>query len=258
MIQRTPLLTAILLSAMLAGCSDGPASGEISDRNFTNTVQGDATVDIVQEENPIHDATPPGVPDDSTPECVPETVPAEQYHCVEPSTSISIHFMEMPEPGAESYQAYLTGTAPAMHLDVITMDGVMGNMNFTDDVDYSLEEAGFDTIEVRYGNFVYATAPFADGEQAFTLAPGLDAVTANGTFRGNLLTVTVAGLPMNGTYTGHLYQLGADGTTPESVEHFPVQNGVVEYEANEDLDEYVEFHIHVADSKIQLFQATIE
>jgi hypothetical protein len=70
--------------------------------------------------------------------------------------------------------------------------------------------------------------------------------------------VDIQGLPETGTFHGYLYR--ADGTGAlQQVQQFPnLTNGQQTLTAPQPIPDYEEFHIHLGDSRINVFKATIE
>jgi len=113
-------------------------------------------------------------------------------------------------------------------------------------------------VELRMGSFLLATASAAEGANAFALAEGLGAVSATGSYEGKVLNVTVSNLPANGTYMGRLYLMDEESGLLTPGDFFPVRPGQpTEHEAEFDVADYAEFHVHVGTSSINLVKSTI-
>ena len=161
--------------------------------------------------------------------------------------------MALPTPDASGYHVFLTGTA-ARDLGALVADAA--NMwelaiNYTEDL-----SAGVTGVELRMGDLVLATASGGEGTNTFTVASDL-APSVQGTYRGKVLNVTVGGLPANATYTGRLYALDAESGLLTPGDFFPLAVGAPsEHEAEINIEEYSEFHVHVGTSSVNLYKAT--
>lgn len=249
-----PLVALSLLTlAALAGCSDGPAKGDLVAIAGTPAIEGTIQSNYTAEVRPYPNPLPGGEPPCAPPQAPP---PAEQ--CVEPSSEFTVHMMSLPEPDGNGYAIYLVGgSIGERQLVSLNSEGAgMYGATTSDDEDLSTQ---FERFELRMGDFVVATAPKDEGSQAFSATPALSAVTVTGSYNGRTLTVDVQGLPGDGPYVGRLYKEGTSPGNLTAVESFPIVAGAQEFEVKEagSVDDYVEFHIHVGNSKIYLYQATI-
>ncbi|MHB1262630.1 MAG: hypothetical protein ACYC2H_13060 [Thermoplasmatota archaeon] len=254
MSRATLVVLAVLAVTALAGCSKAPPSGELSGgASGVALMSGDiATNEYTPAEYPAGQVPvigqdpracpPPGVPN------VPQCVPA--------SSSFDIHVMVLPAPDASGYKAFLVGAAGELELGMVEPDDAgMWRGNAT--VEGRDVSGNYTSIEIRMGSFVYATASSAAGAQPFVLAPGLDAIIAEGSYEGKTLNVTVSGLPVNGTYVGRLYSCDPESKLLTVAETFPVANGGNEFAAPLNIADYAEFHVHVGTSLINLYKTTI-
>lgn len=239
-------LTSLVALAFLAGCSDAPPAGDLVAAGTTLPYEGTATNAYQAASSP--DPTGNGL-------CAPPAVPVDELHCVDAKTTITVHLMELPEPDGNGYAVVLTGASGEKNLgNLVPATGGMYDFSYEIDEDYSTM---YDTIQVRMGDFLYATAPAAEGAQVFSLAPGVNGVTATGSYDGKMLDVDVQGLPEGSSYTGRLYILGEDGVL-NNVATFDLAPGANHYEDEDrNIGDYAEFHIHVGNSKINLYKATI-
>lgn len=244
------LSTALLLAAFLAGCSDGPASGTFTPADAGLVVDGTATVDYTAASSPAQD--PQGNPL-CPPTAVPPTGPVT--HCVEAATTIDGHFMSLPEPDGNGWAVYGMGPSAERQLVLLTpAAGGMYNFNYTAEQDLSTT---YTTIEARMGDFTYATAPATEGAQVWTIAP-IAGITVTGSFKGKTLDIDVSNIPGNGTkLLGRLYMLAEDGNMTPTAQ-FDILPGANHYEDEDNaIGKYAEFHIHVGNSKINLYKSTI-
>ena len=252
MATRQVLALTLLAFAALAGCSDGPASGDIE------AIPGPVSVDGTTN-NQYTAANYPYQPNPVNQEqiCPPETAPEAVEKCTHPSTTFDIHFMSLPEPDGNGYAIYMMGgTVGERQLAILADKGNgMWGVNLTEEGDLSTQ---FERMELRMGSFVLASAPAAAGSQAFQPNPGLSAVTVTASYKGATLTLDVANLPGEGPFVGRLYTPAIDGGNITLAESFPIVAGAQEFEAQQaDIGDYAEFHIHVGNSKIYLYQGTI-
>ncbi|MHB1262567.1 MAG: hypothetical protein ACYC2H_12725 [Thermoplasmatota archaeon] len=252
MSRATLVILTVLAVTMLAGCSKAPPSGELSGgASGVALMSGDiATNTYAPAQYPAGQVPVIGQDPQFCPPAAPN-VP----QCVPASSSFDLHIMVLPAPDASGYKAFLVGAAGELELGIVEPDDAgMWRGNRTLDGDVS---GNYSAIEVRMGAFVLATASSAAGAQPFVLAPGLDAVAAEGRYEGKTLTVTVSGLPMNGTFAGRLYTCDPESKLLTVAETFPVSNGANEFAAALNIADYAEFHIHVGTSLINLHKATI-
>jgi hypothetical protein len=250
MSRATLVVLALVAVTALAGCSKAPPSGELASGASAVAIDGSATVVYVEEVRPAGSVPVPGVPDLA---CGPAGSP-QQVQCVDASSSFTIHFMALPTPEGQ-YEVVLVNATGSVPLGALVADANnMYELNTTIAEDYT---GRFDRLELRMGEFVLATATPAEGTNPFSPAPGLDAVSATGSYRGKVLNVTVSGLPANATYTGYLYTLDETSGLLTRNEPFPVQNGANEYTAPLNIKEYAEFHIHVGTSMVNVYKTTI-
>jgi hypothetical protein len=250
MSRVTLVVLAVLAVTALAGCSKAPPSGELAAGASAVAVSGDAMVTYVAKVRPASAVPNPALQDAL---CSPAPQTPPQTQCVDPSSSFKVHFMALPTPEGE-YEVVLANSSGILPLGMLAMDANnMYELNKTLDKDYT---GAFDRLELRMGDFVFATAPTAAGANPFALADGLSAVSATGTFKGKVLNVTVSGLPAAGSFVGRLYTCDPESKLLTSAETFPVHNGGNEFTAPLDIAEYAEFHIHVGTSLINLYKTT--
>ncbi|HJQ93816.1 MAG TPA: hypothetical protein VJ874_05980 [Candidatus Thermoplasmatota archaeon] len=249
MSRATLVVLAVLAVTALAGCSKAPPSGDLSPGAMPLAIEGSATIDYTAEERPAGQ-----VPVVGGQLCSPVPNPPVPQ-CVDASSSFTIHFMALPEP-AGTYEVVLANATGEVPLGALVADANnMWELNKTiEGEDY---DGDFDRLELRMGDFVLATSPTAEGQQAFALADGLSSVTAAGSYRGKVLNVTVSGLPANATYTGYLYTMDEASGLLTRGDPFPIANGANEHEAELNIADYAEFHVHVGSSMVNLVKLTI-
>lgn len=250
MASKPVLLLATLALAAIAGCSDAPPSGDLVSASAGLAVDGNVAIEYTPAQYPAGQ-----VPQVGNQLCPPPQAPQPVPQCVPAASSFAVHFMALPAPDSSGYHAYLVGSAGERDLGALVM--AEGNMyelavNYTEDLTDQ-----YQTVELRMGGFLFATASAAEGTNTFALAEGLSAVSATGSYEGKVLNVTVSGLPANGTYNGHLYTLDEESGLLTRGPAFPIRNGANEHEAEFDIADYAEFHVHVGTSSINLVKATI-
>ncbi len=261
--QAKLVASAAIFLFVLAGCSSAEPAGKLENMNFVTLI--DAKVDIFYQpfDNGGNPA-PPTLPANAT--CAQNTpsLPADPTGtirpCKGPYTTIRVSANSPPDPADGTYAAFLTGAGKvpfAVGALVLTGSNYTVAKNETRDL-----SGQYDKVELRLNDFVYGVASTAAGVGgAFTLAPGANGVTVTGTFTGNTLKVQVSGLPVNGTYMGNLYLNGPDGNVlANAAESFPINgDGSYEYSGkSHQMNEFVQFHIHVGMSKINLYKASIK
>jgi hypothetical protein len=249
MSRVTLVVLAIVAATLLAGCSKAPPSGQLSPGPAPLAVDGTANIVYVAEERPAGQVPVVG------PElCSPVPNPPVPQ-CVEASSTFTVHFMALPTPEG-TYEVVLVNATGEVPLGALVADANnMYELNKTvEGEDY---EGDFERLELRMGGLVLATAATAEGAQAFSLASELAAVTATGSYRGKVLNVTLSGLPSNASYSGYLYTMDPESGLLTRGDPFPVSNGANEYTAELDIEEYVEFHVHVGSSMVNLVKMNI-
>lgn len=266
-------LAAVLLFA-LAGCSSKEPTGKLESLNFATPVMGKADLFYQPFANSNQASGLPS-PANSTLQCAQGSDPTGQLpvaHCKGPYTTISVTMSDLFKEGTgQTYQVSLTGPGKAP-LAIGTLAGGAGSpSNVTVAKNVTADLSGkYDKVEVRLNDFLYAVAsagsaaaPAAGSRvtNALTLAPGVNAVTVTGTYTGHHLEVMVANLaPTNETYMGMLYMPNADGTAQSApTESFAIKgDGTVTYDSQAHaISDFVQFHIHVGESKLNLYKAHI-
>lgn len=253
------LLSAIVASAILAGCSSPPPSGNLVNANFAQPLQGGATIEYQAFDtggNPLGGVA--GAEDlqcvqDAGAGNVPPQVPLQP--CTPPETRVKGTVTGL-APGA-TYGLYFASGSDAMpELKIGDLDAD-GAVNVTFDEDYN---GAFRTLELRVGNFIYAVGATGAGVQPLAPNPAFGDIQVTGTYKGKDLTLSISGLPMNSTYTGKLYYPNPEaenGIEPRVT--FAVENGEVAYTLTDDtnIGDYKEFHIHLGPTQINLYKANI-
>lgn len=253
-------LAAILL-VTLAGCGAKVPVGALaalpSPVAITGTVDNHY-VPFNNGGNPAGQAPPPA---GTTLQCVQDKSPTPPpsgapQECTPASTRITANFTGLPVPEVPYSLWFAAGSDPALKIDDLKVAGETATVNKTFTTDLT---GKYPALELRMGDFVYATASAAAGPQTFAPAQGLTGVDAKGTFDGKKLTLTVSGLPAsNATYVGRLYT-AAGVASKTAAESFSVTNGAVSYESKDhNIGEYVQFHIHVGTSMINLYKADLK
>jgi hypothetical protein len=252
MATKPVLMLPILALALLAGCSDAPPSGDLPAGTAALAVDGN----VIATYTP---ASSGGNPLPAPLNCVqdnsPVPPPAGATPCVPAMSSFQVHFMALPQPDASGYHVYLTGAAARDLGALMANEANMWEltMNYTEDL-----SAGVTGVELRMGEVVLATASGAAGTNPFTVAEALTGVSATGSYKGKVLTVTVDGLPEGGVYNGRLYTMDEESGLLTPGDYFPVTPGQpVEYRAAVDIADHAEFHVHVGTSSVNLYKAVL-
>lgn len=259
MALRPIVALSLLTFALVAGCSDGPPSGDLVPIPGALNIDGSTTENTYTAEsggqpNPVP-GQPKLCPTDPT-ETIPPCVPASSHYKIHFMTQTTTGGPGLPEPSGDGYKVYQRGGAiDERQLCELSRDAAgMYVCEVTNDSDESTQ---FATLELRMGDLTVASASSAAGSQAFVLDPALAAVTVTGSYHGRVLELDVSGLPEGPIYSGRFYKPGLSGNLT-SQEAFPVVNGGQEIRTElADVGDYVEFHIHVGESKIYVYQATL-
>ncbi|MEA3135881.1 MAG: hypothetical protein QOC71_162, partial [Thermoplasmata archaeon] len=245
MSRATLVVLALLAVTALAGCSKAPPSGELAPGASAVTVEGAATAHYKAAQHPVGQAPMA---------CNPVAFPPVGQ-CVPASSSFVIHFMALPTPDG-TYEVVLANATGTLPVGALAMDANnMWELNKTfDGKDYT---GDFDRVELRMGDFVFATSAAGEGDNAFALADGLATISATGTYRGKVLNVTVSNLPAMGAFVGRLYTHDEASGLLTVAETFPLHNGANEFTAPQNIAAYAEFHIHAGASLINLYKTTV-
>jgi hypothetical protein len=248
------LVFSVLALAFLAGCNDAPPSGSLTTTAAPLTIEGSANMAFFAGQQPV--------PNNNM-LCAPAAAPpqADPYKCVPPSSNITGHIMGLPEPDGAGWALYGKGTGGERQLVALAADA-QDMYNFAYAVNNEDISQKYQTLELRMGDFLYATAPMANGTQPFVLQP-ITGTMVTGTYKGKTFEFEVTGLPeSNGTkYYGRLYHnvKGADGNVTLTVgQEFEIMAGPNTFEDDKrNIADYEEFHIHVGKSKINLYKGTL-
>ena len=254
--QHSATLGALAL-ALLAGCTAPEPQGTGRDLQFSPTLDGGVTIDYQPFEggNPAAPAGPQAG-------CAHGQVPMSPLPpCKGPWTDVQVN-LTAPRGGDAKYSVYLANATTELLVAELVEGAVFGNVaTYTGRQNFT-HLAAPTHVELRLGDLVVAHAGAAEGPQAFTLDGALTAVdVAPLSWKAGTLAGTVQGLPSNATFQGNLYLAAPDGTVqPEPAESFTIQgNGPFTYTSPErTIGDFVEFHIHVGHSKLNLYKAAIE
>lgn len=254
MALRPTVVLSLLTFALLAGCSDGPPSGDLVAIPGSLDVNGSTAENTYVARSGGQDN--PAAPGERL--CPPEDVPQDAIPlCVEASSHYKVHFMSLPEPAGDGYQVFQMGGAIEERslCNLQRGTGDMWECEITKDGQD--ESSQFERLDLRMGDFTIASASSAGGSQAFVANPALSSVTVSGSYKGRTLSLDVQGLPAGPEYVGRFYTRGISGNLTVA-ESFQVVAGAQELETELDnVGAYEEFHIHVGTSKIYVYQATI-
>lgn len=252
---------AVVATFALAGCSDAPVSGSLVNSNFAQPLAGTVTFAYTPFDNGGNPLG--GQAETSQFECsqddaagnipggIPDGSPLQE--CTPPRTVVTGNITGLPE-GA-MFEAFLVGADPAAARALGSLTSGAIAYDVAEDL-----TGMFTALEVRLGTFVYATAGTASGANNVAAAEALADIKVTGTYKGEDLTVTVSGLPEGATYQARLYR--PDPTNTEAPltadQTFTVANGETTFtmpKGQYKLADYTEFHIHVANTMINLYKA---
>lgn len=261
MALRPIVALSLLTFALVAGCSDGPPAGDLVAIPGTLNIDGSTSENTYTPEsggmtNPVPGGERICQNDPTNTNPIPPCVDASSHYKVHFMTQTTAGGPGLPEPSGEGYKVFQRGGAidERALCDLSTDAAGMYVCERTNDGDESIQ---FETLELRMGDLTIATASSAAGSQAFVVNPALGAVTATGSYKGRVLELDVQGLPEGPVYAGRFYTRGLSGNLTMA-EAFPVVNGAQEIRTELDnVGAYEEFHIHVGESKIYVYQATI-
>lgn len=177
--------------------------------------------------------------------------------CVAASSQMVLS-ANLPSPAGASYNVYLVGGSAGERSVGDLADGGPGtyilDQTFPEDLTGQHSQ-----LEIRLKGYVVATAPATPGDQTFQLAP-ISGIKVDAPFEGGQLSLTISGLQENGTYKGRLYTKDPASGAVAPAEFFDVKNGATIYSAKEGkaIADYAELHIHVGDSSLNLYKASIK
>jgi len=258
--MKAVAVLAILSAALLAGCSAKVPTGTLATVSYAPTVDGGAKVHYEPFSGANQAAGSPADAQKCAQDQLPGQVPVQ--HCRGPWTTVAVN-VTAPLAGDQAYTAWLVNATGSLKVADLTESNAAaktatysGAVNFTKDYTTS-----FTTLELRLGSLVVATAPTKEGPDAFALAPIASVTVGDATFNGHDLSGTVSGLPGNATFMGMLYLPDADGKAQnDAAESFAISgNGNFHYtSSSHEISDFVEFHIHVGKSKLNLYKASIQ
>ncbi len=253
---KTILVALSVLAIALAGCSDDPPSGDLSNVRSGLMVDGEITLEYQEAENPY--AT--GQPIDDVVGCNPDPLAqaAGQPTCQPAMSTISAHIMSIPAPSADGYTlVYVNATGEEREIGALADEGGMYNLNATFEEDLS----SFESVAIRMGAVTIATAANTAGTQTFTVNDTLTMASVSGSWSGKKLDLEIAGLPAipgGATFNGWLVSVDADTGEKTHTEQFPIEgDGPVSFTATSSISEYDEFHIHIGTSSVNLVIADL-
>jgi hypothetical protein len=249
---------AVAAFALLAGCTAPAPEGTARDLQFAPTVAGTVVLDY----QPFEGANPAAGTPAGQAQCAHGQVPTSPVPpCKGPWTDVQVN-VTAPQAGDATYSVYLANATTELLVAELAEGALAGNMaTYTGRQNFT-HLAAPTHVELRLGDLVVAHAGATEGPQPFTLDGALTAVEVSAlAWKGATLTGTAQGLPANATFQGNLYLAGPDGTVQmEPAESFTIQgNGPFTYTSpGRTVGEFVEFHIHVGHSKLNLYKAAIE
>lgn len=268
-VRTTLVLGLLLLGTAFAGCVEEASEVTVdADREgVTAATLGAAAIQYQDAHSPANESTmgATGTVDETTGQetsCAGDETGSEEVECTPAATKVNLTFETLPLPGASPYKAFFVANGSELELgDLVYNEHAMheGEGGFLFSLHVTLDEnvqGQYDAIEIRYGAFVLATAAAAGGTNDFVVVPSVLAVDVSASYAANVITVNAQGLPEGAEPTGWLVEQDADGELVHTVD-FPLSGNVSEFTAERPIAAYAEFHVHVADSKINLAIASL-
>jgi len=262
--MKAVLLCALLSAALLAGCSAKVPTGTLTSLSYAPTLEGSARVHYEKFQGANAAAGQPAPVGDQ--QCAQNQLPGQVpvQHCTGPWTTVAVN-VTAPKQGDQTYSVWLVNATGHVDLGSVSESdiGEAKTARYTVSKNFTADYTGrFTTLQLRVGDLVFATGPVAEGPNAIAVNAAATAVTVgDGAFTGHDLTGTISGLQGNVTYMGMLYLPGADGKAQaDPAESFAIAgNGPFHYTSpNHDISDFVEFHVHVGTSKVNLYKASIQ
>jgi hypothetical protein len=250
--QSKALLTMIALAAVaLSGCASDAPSGEINGGSLAVTAAGSYTLDANAANNPYPYA---GTDLEETLACTPDAVvsivPGEET-CSDAFSVVSVSGVELPE--SSGYMLVLNGTGGEKHIGALVEDN--GTLSLSETFAGEDFTGMYSEAQIRFGDLVVAVAPGNGG--GFDIAPSLGGASISASYSDKTLTYTVSGLPSGSSYTGWLVGVEEESTELVHMDDWSVSNGAGTYEADMNIGDYKELHIHASGSKINVMKVTI-
>ncbi len=253
---KTILAAFSVLAIALAGCSDDPPSGDLSNVRSGLTVDGTADLEYQAGENPYPYA---GTELEALFECNPDALSgATGMECSDPYSLVNAHFMSLPMPDSTGYKlVYANSDGATREIGALVDEAGMYTLNatFTEDL------SSFEQVDLRMGDVTIASTANTAGSQSFAVNSSMLGVGVTGSWSGKTLEIDVAGLPAvpsGTTFMGWLVSVDADTGEKTHAEQFPIEaDGPVTFKANESISKYQEFHIHLGTSMANLVIADL-
>lgn len=253
--KKALFLSLTIVSVALAGCTEEPQAGDfLATIGVADYSEAGIAITAQSAEN-----TYPGGEDDACQaDDVTGMIPQEEFYCSGASSTAAM----TPEGGVT-----LSEVDSAIGYTLFLIDGInefeLGALDDHGNGHYAFPEQTYedqdfstaDRVELRFGDMVIATAPGAGG--AFALESSLNMMSADVTFDGADISVTLADAPTNATFTVWLVDIPEEeGDDGEMVQGDPVHAVAFEVSGTEPatytlteeegfVGDYEEFHVHV-------------
>lgn len=256
--QKVLFAVAALAAVALSGCADSGPSGEFNGGSLAFAPTGAASMDAVAANNPYPYAGNPvedTIPIEGTLGCTPDVIvgqipaPLNQPTCTDAFTWINATNVELPMQ--DGYMLYLNGTGGNFHV------GPFAGSNGTYAVSQAFDEdftGLYNEAHIQFGDLVIATASLPNGN--FDVGPDVQGAQIDAEFSGKTLTYTVSGLSPLGSFEGWLVAPDESGAL-QHLDKWSITNGESEFEADMNIGDYTELHIHVAGTSINVLKISI-
>lgn len=245
----------IALSAVaLAGCAGDAPSGDINGGSLAASAAGSYALEANAANNPYPYSDVPQLAE--TLGCTPDAVVGQVDQplletCSDAFSIVSVSGVELPE--SSGYMLVLNGTGGEKHIGSLEeADGMYSLSKTFAGEDFS---GMYSEAQIRFGDLVVAVAPGSGG--GFDIAPSLSGSSISASYSGKTLTYTVSGLPSGSSYSGWLVGAEEESTELVHMDDWSVSNGAGTYEADMNIGDYKELHIHASGSKINVLKIAI-
>lgn len=249
--QSKAILTMIALAAVaLSGCAADAPSGDINGGSLAASAAGTYTLEANAANNPYPYA---GTPLEDVLQCTPDalTGPAGQETCSDAFSIVSVSGVDLPE--SSGYMLVLNGTNGEKHIG--ELEGEMGALALSKTFPGEDFTGMYSEAQIRFGDLVVAVASGSGG--SFDVAPSLSGASISSSYSGKTITYTVSGLPSGSSYTAWLVGTEDESTEIVHMDDWSISNGEGTYEADMNIGDYKEFHIHASGSKINVLKVSI-
>ncbi len=266
--QKAIFLALTLATVALAGCADGPASGNFQVTESAADYRA-AGIEIVS--TPATNDYPQGGDEACGADAVGGQDPtgAFPYSCQGASSTVAMvpeEGVTLPIAGDIGYTLYL--------LDADRKEEELGTLEHHGNGHFAFPQQTYDnkdfssgvTVQLRVGDTVVAVADAPNGN--FDLFSGLAAMTAGVSYEGATINVAMDGIPNNTALTVWLVDVpeteNEDGDMvagdPVHTVEFAVAGEFTTYtltEAQGFVGDYEEFHVHITGTSINVLKIVI-